>query len=87
MFNYKTSSHFSLSIIYGVFAVSNWVAPSVIALCGPKWSMVIGGVCYVSVLSKAVVVWKFLNQLNFGLQLNCSQLLELCTEMPYIFLN
>ena len=41
---------FSLSIIYGTFAVSNWIAPSVVALVGPKYSMVIGGLAYWSVV-------------------------------------
>ena len=36
----------SLAIIYIVFSIFNWFAPPVVALIGPKWSMVIGGVGY-----------------------------------------
>ena len=36
----------SLSIIYWVFAASNWAAPSVVAFLGPKFSMVAGAVLY-----------------------------------------
>lgn len=38
--------HFSLAIIYAVFAASNWAVPSVISLTGPKYAMVIGGAVY-----------------------------------------
>ncbi|ELT97164.1 hypothetical protein CAPTEDRAFT_108287 [Capitella teleta] len=40
------SGYTSLSIIYGTFAVSNWIAPSVVAIVGPKVSMIIGGIAY-----------------------------------------
>jgi len=36
----------SLAIIYIVFAFANWLAPSVVSLIGPKYSMVVGGVAY-----------------------------------------
>jgi len=38
--------HFSLSIVYGVLAASNWIAPSVVFLLGPKWSLFAGGCTY-----------------------------------------
>lgn len=36
----------SLALLYGSFAVSNWVAPSVVALFGSKWAMIAGGSLY-----------------------------------------
>lgn len=36
----------SLAIVYAVFALSNWFAPSIIYALGPKISMVIGGITY-----------------------------------------
>lgn len=36
----------SLSILYGVFAASNWIAPAVIFLLGPKWSLFAGACTY-----------------------------------------
>ncbi|XP_070580414.1 UNC93-like protein MFSD11 isoform X2 [Ptychodera flava] len=44
--NFTGSGYTSLSIIYAVFATSNWIAPSVVSVIGPKWSMVAGGVTY-----------------------------------------
>ncbi|KAI8494964.1 DUF895 domain membrane protein [Branchiostoma belcheri] len=40
------SGYVSLAIIYSVFAVANWGAPSVVSVCGPRTSMVIGAVMY-----------------------------------------
>ncbi|XP_066292334.1 UNC93-like protein MFSD11 [Branchiostoma lanceolatum] len=40
------SGYISLAIIYTVFAVANWGAPSVVSVCGPRNSMVIGAVIY-----------------------------------------
>jgi hypothetical protein len=36
----------SLAVIYAVFALCNWFAPSVISLTGPKIAMLIGAVTY-----------------------------------------
>ncbi|XP_051876692.1 UNC93-like protein MFSD11 isoform X2 [Pristis pectinata] len=40
------SGYDSLAIIYGVFSASNLIAPSVVAVVGPKLSMVLSGVVY-----------------------------------------
>ena len=37
---------FSLGIIYSVFTVANWFAPSFIGIFGPRVSMIVGGICY-----------------------------------------
>lgn len=36
----------SLSILYCVFAASNWIAPAVVFLLGPKWSLFAGACTY-----------------------------------------
>ncbi|GIZ02009.1 UNC93-like protein MFSD11 [Caerostris extrusa] len=35
-----------LAIVYAVFALSNWLAPSIIIAIGPKVSMLLGGISY-----------------------------------------
>ncbi|XP_078414589.1 UNC93-like protein MFSD11 [Cetorhinus maximus] len=44
--SFSGSGYNSLAIIYGVFSVSNLIAPSVVAVVGPKMSMVFSGVVY-----------------------------------------
>ncbi|CAG0921942.1 unnamed protein product [Notodromas monacha] len=39
-------AYVSLGIVYAFFAVSNWLAPSVVSIVTPKWTMVIGAVPY-----------------------------------------
>ncbi|XP_046408837.1 UNC93-like protein MFSD11 [Ischnura elegans] len=36
----------SLSVIYAVFAVCNWIAPSILSVTGPKIAMLVGAVTY-----------------------------------------
>ncbi|KAG8236564.1 hypothetical protein J437_LFUL017020 [Ladona fulva] len=36
----------SLAVIYAVFAVCNWLAPSILSVTGPKIAMLIGAVTY-----------------------------------------
>ena len=36
----------ALAIIYAVFSLSNWFAPSVVSVIGPRITMVVGGVIY-----------------------------------------
>ncbi|KAK9693022.1 Ion channel regulatory protein UNC-93 [Popillia japonica] len=45
--NFTGDGYTSLAIIYAVFAVLNWSAPSVISIIGPKFAMVFGSVTYV----------------------------------------
>lgn len=40
------NGYVSLAIIYTVFAVSNWLAPSIVAILGVKRSMICGAVLY-----------------------------------------
>uniref|UniRef100_A0A2L2Y784 UNC93-like protein MFSD11 n=1 Tax=Parasteatoda tepidariorum TaxID=114398 RepID=A0A2L2Y784_PARTP len=44
--NYDGDGYISLAIVYAVFAISNWIAPSIISILGAKISMLIGGFCY-----------------------------------------
>ncbi|CAH0389244.1 unnamed protein product [Bemisia tabaci] len=41
----------SLAIIYGVFAITNWATPSIISLIGPRMAMVIGAVTYATFIA------------------------------------
>ena len=44
--HFHGNGYTSLAIIYIVFACANWLAPSVVSLIGPKYSMVLGGITY-----------------------------------------
>ncbi|XP_078274614.1 UNC93-like protein MFSD11 [Rhinoraja longicauda] len=44
--SFSGSGYDSLAIIYGVFSASNLIAPSVVAVVGPKLSMILSGVVY-----------------------------------------
>lgn len=48
---YFINRFFSLSIIYAVFTVSNFIAPPIIGCVGPRISMVIGAVTYMLFLA------------------------------------
>ncbi|XP_022666487.1 UNC93-like protein MFSD11 isoform X2 [Varroa destructor] len=43
---YTGDGYWSFCIIYAVFAVSNWIAPSIIALMSPRVSMLVGAITY-----------------------------------------
>jgi len=47
--SFTADAFISSGIVYAVFALANWVSPSVIAVIGPKFTMVIGGVMYLYV--------------------------------------
>ena len=36
----------SLAIVYAVFSVANWFAPPVVSKIGPRFTLILGGVCY-----------------------------------------
>jgi len=57
--------HCSLSIVYGVLAASNWIAPSVVFLLGPKWSLFAGGCTYWLVFFENQDFY-FLSVLSYG---------------------
>ncbi|KAJ8037001.1 UNC93-like protein MFSD11 [Holothuria leucospilota] len=42
----KSLGYDSLAIIYAVFAISNWIAPLVVSLIGPRFSMFGSGIIY-----------------------------------------
>lgn len=44
--SYKGDGYTSLSLIYAVFALFNWFAPSIVSVTGPRGAMVIGGLTY-----------------------------------------
>ncbi|CAG0922705.1 unnamed protein product [Notodromas monacha] len=45
--SFTADGYVSLAIIYAAFSVANWIAPSVISVVSPKWTMVIGASPYV----------------------------------------
>ncbi|XP_022089379.1 UNC93-like protein MFSD11 isoform X2 [Acanthaster planci] len=48
---FEGSGYYSLAIIYGVFAFSNWLAPSVVSLIGPRATMFISAVIYTAFIA------------------------------------
>ncbi|KAG8177635.1 hypothetical protein JTE90_019662 [Oedothorax gibbosus] len=44
--NYDGNGYISLAVVYTAFAISNWLAPSIICTIGPKISMLLGGATY-----------------------------------------
>ena len=42
----------SLAIIYVFFAASNWIAPSVVAVLGPRITMGVGGLAYATFIAQ-----------------------------------
>ncbi|GFO25557.1 unc93-like protein mfsd11 [Plakobranchus ocellatus] len=44
--NFTGNGYTSLGILYGVFAVSNWAAPSFVSIAGPRLAMLIGSLFY-----------------------------------------
>jgi hypothetical protein len=47
--SFNADGYTSLAIIYAAFALANWIAPSVVSVISPKWTMVIGAAPYVLV--------------------------------------
>lgn len=58
-----SQSYFSLSVIYIVFSVCNWMAPSLIVLMGPKMSMFGGSLLYLLVyyIIFSVCLFEYIN--------------------------
>ncbi|NXK87391.1 MFS11 protein, partial [Formicarius rufipectus] len=44
--DFHGSGYTSMAIIYGVFSASNLISPSVVAIVGPQFSMVVSGIFY-----------------------------------------
>lgn len=44
--SFEGDGYTSLAVIYAVFAVCNWLAPSIISVTGPRITMIIGAVTY-----------------------------------------
>lgn len=45
-YNFTGNGYISLCVTYTVFAISNWLAPSIIALTGIKYGMFLGAITY-----------------------------------------
>ena len=60
--DFSGSGYTSLAIIYAILAFSNWFTPSLLALIGPKVSLIIGGLAYVFFISQVKFKKRLLNQ-------------------------
>jgi len=49
--SFTGNGYISLSIIYGVFSLSNWIAPSIVAVLKEKKSMLAGAVLYTAFIA------------------------------------
>ncbi|XP_006637134.1 UNC93-like protein MFSD11 isoform X1 [Lepisosteus oculatus] len=58
---FEGSGYNSFAIIYGVFAASNFIAPSVIAVIGPKLTMMLSGLLYSGYIAAFILpaTWSF----------------------------
>jgi len=50
--SFTADAFISTGIIYAVFALANWITPSIITIIGPKYTMIIGAVFYSYVLTR-----------------------------------
>jgi hypothetical protein len=53
--NFTGNGYTSLSIIYGCFSIASWVAPSVVSLVFPKWSMMLTATIYVAFIASFLI--------------------------------
>lgn len=61
------SGYVSLAIIYTVFSAANWLSPSVVALLGPRPTMVAGGLFYALFIAQFIVPMTWLLYLTSAL--------------------
>ena len=66
--DFSGSGYTSLAIIYAVLAFTNWFTPSLLAVIGPKVSLIIGGLCYVFFISQVQHPYQT-NQLKSGYEI------------------
>ena len=55
VFGFTGNGYTSLSILYAVFAIASWLAPSLVAIFHSKWSMVIAAAVYVLFIASFLV--------------------------------
>ncbi|GMT34332.1 hypothetical protein PFISCL1PPCAC_25629, partial [Pristionchus fissidentatus] len=53
------AGYYSQTIIYGMFVISNLIAPPIVALIGCRWSMVVGSVGYTIFMSQFLYLSNF----------------------------
>lgn len=44
----------SLAIVYAVFSIANWFAPPVVSKIGPRFTLLLGGVCYACFIAQLI---------------------------------
>lgn len=59
--NFTGSGYHSLGIIYGVFSFANLLAPTVVAVIGPKFTMFLSGILYSGYIAVFIIpsTWSF----------------------------
>ena len=46
--------YYSLAVLYAVFAIANWFAPPVVSKVGPRFTLVLGGICYALFIAQLI---------------------------------
>ncbi|CAL8142309.1 unnamed protein product [Orchesella dallaii] len=68
----------SLCIIYAVFALGSWVAPSIVAIIGPKWGMLMSGSVYLVFIAQFIAPSTWLLYLTSALLGGAASVLWCC---------
>ena len=53
---YQIIKYFSLAIIYAVYTMANWISPSVVALLGPRVTMLVGALAYAGFIAQLLIL-------------------------------
>ena len=61
--SFNGDGYTSLSIIYSVFSLANWIAPPIVTLIGPKITMIVGAAIYL------LFILQFLKPMTWALYL------------------
>jgi len=54
--DFTGDGYWSLAIIYMVFTLANWIAPSVLALLGPRITMIVGALTYAAFIAQLLIL-------------------------------
>jgi len=54
--DFTGDGYWSLAIIYMVFTMANWIAPSVLAILGPRLTMIVGALTYAAFIAQLLIL-------------------------------
>lgn len=57
--SYDGDAYVSLAVIYAVFALCNWITPSIITMTGPRLAMVLASFCYTQFILSFLIPTSF----------------------------